>query len=77
MTEPVPLDISERIDQALTDILGIHGPWVLAAEIYNSDSGEPFLATVWDPSSNKWMQLGMAHALVLDLESPMRQMYND
>lgn len=62
----------EAMDAALTDILGLHGPWVLACETY-ADDGEQQLTTMWPGSSTKWHQLGLARAMVIDLEEPFRQ----
>ena len=68
--EPVP---TEPVEQAITNALGMHGAWVLAIETYDPETGEPRLAVMWDAQSTAWTRLGMAHALVGDLETPFRQ----
>ena len=78
MTESTPLpsgaELQEKIDNALTEIMGIHAGWVLAIETIDVATGQPFLHTIWDRPTVKWTQLGMARALVMNLEEPFSQM---
>lgn len=70
--EPIQDDSIPKVDAALTQVLGMHGPWVLAIETYAED-GEQRLSVMWDSQSTAWTRLGMAHALTADIEVPFRE----
>lgn len=74
--KPLPSDTIKAVDAGLTEALGMHGPWVLATETYN-EAGEPQLAVMWDPNSTGWARVGMARALLLDLEEPFTRRGDD
>ena len=71
MPDLTPEEFS-RIDEKLTEAVGMHGPWVAVIETYNEE-GEPQLLTVWDNNSTRWAQLGLARALVIDIETGLAQ----
>lgn len=70
--EPVPPDKTNNVDETITSALGMHGPWVMAVEVYD-DSGEPTLMVCWSDHGTHWQKLGMAHALVEDLSIVFRR----
>lgn len=74
--QPLPEGTSSGVEAALHDAIGMHGPWVLGVETY-TDDGEPQLTVVWDSSSTAWTKLGIARALLLDLEVPFRRSGDD
>lgn len=57
-------DDSDAIDQALTTQLGLHGPWILAVEVIDPDTGEQVLRTI-SPAMTSWTRLGLARTLAL------------
>jgi hypothetical protein len=70
--EKIPEERIEKVNATLSDALGLHGSWVLAIETYNEE-GEPQLSLAWSPDGTGWQKLGMARALILDLEVPFRE----
>lgn len=62
----------QALDKALTEIFGLHGPWVMAVEVYDRD-GDRSLSLMWDTESTSWTLIGMARALQADLEVPWHQ----
>lgn len=68
-SEPVPQEQLDKLNEALTEIFGLHGAWVIGLEVYNSETGEPWLTTAWDAQSTKWVQLGIARAVEIDIET--------
>lgn len=57
MAEETSID---RIDEVLSTILGLHGPWVLAVECYD-DEGESEL-NVFRNGPNIWTSMGLIEA---------------
>lgn len=58
------------VDQALTEIFGIHSGWALVLEGYDED-GKPVLITAYPGETPRWNLVGMARALTFDLEYPL------
>lgn len=61
MSEQPEPDDTERISQALTEVLGLHGGWVLAVEVYDAD-GEANLHVIRD-CGTIWAAMGMIEGL--------------
>ena len=68
----VPPEEISKLDTALTEAVGMHGPWALAMETYD-ESGEPRLLVSWSESGTGWQKVGMVQALLDDLRIPFRR----
>ena len=70
--DPTPEQV-QAVHDALTDIFGMHGGWVLALERYDESTGEPELGTLVSEDSTPWAQYGMATALADYVSIPFRR----
>ena len=70
--ERIPEEMIQKIDDALSGAIGLHGSWVLAFESYN-DVGQPSLVVAWSADGTAWQKVGMASALLDDLRVPFRR----
>ena len=70
--DPTPEQV-QAVHDALTDIFGMHGGWVLALETYVEDTGEPGLARLVSDDSTAWAQYGMATSLADFIGAPFRR----
>ena len=72
MSDSVPDEDIAKLDLALTEALGFHGPWVMAMETYQED-GQMQLMVCWSKEGSAWLKVGIAQGLLDDLRIPFRQ----
>lgn len=69
-------DDIDMLDQALTAQLGLHGPWILAVEVIEPDTGEQVLRVI-SPDMTRWMRVGLARTLALLAEDGLMDRWAD
>lgn len=69
-------DDIDMLDQALTAQLGLHGPWILAVEVIEPDTGEQVLRVI-GPDMTNWSRVGLARSLALLAEDGLMNGWTD
>ncbi|AKU15759.1 hypothetical protein [Luteipulveratus mongoliensis] len=68
---------TDKIDDALTDILGLHGGWVLSVEVYRAEDGRSVPVVLRPESTPAHIDLGLARLAEIACDDYAQRLMSD